>query len=63
MKYYTIGEVFRLGLLKNFDGTPYKHKATISRIVSKMKLTEKKTAFGIAKTISEDQIKELNGRF
>ena len=60
MNHYTIGEIFRLGLLKNFDGKPYKHKATISKIVNQMTTKSKQTRWGIAKTLSEKQIKEYN---
>jgi len=60
MKHFTIGEVFRLGLLKDFSGKPYKHKATISNIVKRLKWKERKTPWGVAKTISEKQIEEWN---
>ena len=60
MKKYTIGEVFRLGLLKNWKGEPYKDKASISRIVSKMKFETKKTAWGMARVVSEKEIHKMN---
>lgn len=60
MKYYTIGEIFRLGLLKNHKGEPYKHKATISKIVNNMDYKEKKSPFGPSKVVSEIQIKKYN---
>lgn len=59
-RWYTIGEIFRLGLLKNFDGEPYKHKATISRYVSTMKWRERVTRFGQAKEVSEKEIARFN---
>ena len=62
MKHYTIGEIFRLGLLKNFDGEPYKHKATISRYVNGMKYRIRKTRWGDAKEVSEKEIKKFNDR-
>jgi len=62
MKYYTIGEIYRLGLLKNFDGKPYKHKATISRYVNQMNFRIKKTRWGEAKEVSEKEIRKFNKR-
>ncbi len=62
MEYFSIGEIFRLGLLKNFDGEPYKHKSTVSKIVNKMTTKTVKTRWGIAKTLSEKQIQEYNDR-
>lgn len=59
-KYHTIGEIFRLGLLKNHTGKPYKHKATISRIVSRAKFEVRNTAWGTAKMVSEKEINRLN---
>lgn len=63
MKNYTIGEIFRLQLLKNHKGEPYKHKATISKIVNSLSPNIKKTAFGDAKVLSEKQIAEYNNRW
>lgn len=60
MKHYTIGEIFRLGLLKNFDGEPYKHKASLSKIVNALNPGTKKTPWGEAKTLSDKVIKEYN---
>lgn len=60
MKIYTIGEIYRLGLLKNFDGEPYKHKATVSKIVKSLPYREVKTRWGISKMLSEKYIKEYN---
>lgn len=63
MKKYTIGEIFRLGLLKNHKGESYKHKATISRIVNQSNYKEVKTPFGYGKVLTDKDIKELNKRF
>ena len=63
MKYYTLGEIFRLGLLKGFDGKPYKHKATVSRIVRGAKFKNVKTRFGMAKGLTIQQIEKLNKRW
>ena len=60
IKYYTIGEIYRLGLLKNNKGEAYKHKATISRIVSKMDYKEVKSPFGMSKMISSKDIEAHN---
>ena len=63
MKQFTIGEIFRLGLLKTFRGEAYKDKATVSRVVSKLGSKEKLTPWGMAKTLSEKQIRDWNNRF
>lgn len=63
MKYYTIGEVYRLGLLKNHKGQPYTAKATISRVFSKLKAKEKKTPWGMSKIVSELEIEQWNNRW
>lgn len=63
MKYYTIGEIFRLGLLKNHEGSPYKDKATVGRVVGKLKYVEKKTPWGMSKQISDEEIEKHNNSF
>lgn len=60
MKHYTIGEIYRLGLLKSHEGKPYRHKATVSRIVSSLVNKEKKTPWGVAKVVSEKEIERHN---
>lgn len=62
MRFFTIGEIFRLKLLKNYKGEPYKDKAAVSRVVNKLQYKVKKTAWGQAKCISEEQIKIYNER-
>ena len=59
-KEYSIGLIFRLGLLKNHKGEPYKDKATVSRIVSKLKHKEIRSPFGMAKVVSEKEIERWN---
>lgn len=59
-KTYTIGEVFRLGLLKNHRGEAYRDKATCSRVISRLKTSKKKTAWGMATVISLEEIKRHN---
>lgn len=63
MKYfYTLGEVFRLKLLLNSFGEPYKHKATISRVASKIGTKTRMTPFGPAKCLTKKQIDSWNGK-
>lgn len=58
---YTIGEIVRLGLLKNHRGEPYKHKATILRLVNNS--PRKKTPWGSGYSVTQSQIDELNKRW
>jgi len=60
MQLYTIGEIYRQGLLKNHKGEPYKHKATIAKIVSQLKYKIKKTPWGVAKCLTKEQIEKYN---
>jgi len=60
MKKYTIGEVFRLGLLKNYQGKPYKHKATISKLINLLNYDIIETAYGPAKVVSKEEIERSN---
>jgi len=60
-KYYTTGEIFRLGLLKTADGKPYKHKASVStRIAKSGYAVERPTRWGKSKTITAKQVEALN---
>lgn len=63
MKTYTLGEILRLGLLKNHKGESYKHKATISKIARELGAKEQKTPFGLAKCLTEDQIDAYNNKW
>lgn len=63
MKLYTIGEIYRLKLLKNHNGEPYKHKGTIAKIVSKLNPTTKKSPWGLAVCLSEKQINDYNNKW
>jgi hypothetical protein len=58
---YTIGEIIRRGLLKNHQGKPYKHKATILRLVNKSKRI--KTPWGNGYSITQKEIDTLNNRW
>lgn len=55
-KLFTIGQIYRLGLLKNREGESYKNKATISRIVNRMKFTIVVTPWGPAKAVSQKEL-------
>ena len=61
-KTYTVGEVARLGLLKNHQGKPYKHKETVLRIVKSLPHERTMTPWGIGYAISAATIKEFNER-
>ena len=63
MKYYTIGELFKLKLLKNHLGNPYTSKAAVSKIINSTEYRELKTAWGMAKVITDEQLKEINNRW
>ena len=56
MKHYTIGQIHKLKLLVGFDGKPYKNKATVSRVVNRMKWKKHLTRWGYAKVVSEKEI-------
>lgn len=59
-KYYTAGEIFRLGLLKNHKGEPYKDKATVIRIISKLKFRSVKTPWGWGYSVSQEEVDKFN---
>jgi hypothetical protein len=63
MKTYTIGQIFREGLLKNNKGEPYKHKATISKIVNKLDPIIKDTPFGQSKLLPLEKIEGYNSHW
>lgn len=60
---YTIGQIHRLGLLKNHKGEPYSAKATISKELRNQPHTIEKTPFGLSKMFSEETITQLNKRW
>lgn len=62
MELYTTGQIFRLGLLKNRFGKPYKHKSTVSKVVQELGSTAKENIHGLAKCLTEGQIKDYNQR-
>jgi len=63
MKLYTIGEIFRQGLLKNHKGEPYAHKASVSKALSKCEYEISHTPFGESKCFTEEKINELNKKW
>ncbi len=63
MKTYTLGEIARLGLLKNHQGEPYRHKATLSRIVDRMGLKKVQTPFGLGYAVPLEKIEAHNRRY
>ena len=62
-KYWTIGDIARLGLLKGMDGMPYTSKITIRKLVGSVGWTEVKTKYGLGKGLTMKQIEKLNSRF
>lgn len=61
-KRYSIGEIARLGILKNTRGEIYRHKATISRVLVKRfpELLKRPTPFGLGYEIAQSMIDTLN---
>jgi hypothetical protein len=57
---YTIGQIYRKGLLLNHKGKPYKDKASVSNRLKHQPYTNKKTPFGTAKMFSVEVIRKLN---
>lgn len=61
-KYYTIGEILRLGLMKSRSGEPYKDKASILRRVRKMAYRRIASPHGEAYAVSMGEIKKHNAK-
>ena len=62
-KEYSLGEIYRLGLMKNHSGEPYKHKATLSVIVRRLKHRKVKTAYGAGVLVSLKEIERFNSHW
>lgn len=62
MKTYTIGEIYRLGLLKSHTGAPYKDKGTVSKVLAQLPHKLVDTPWGKSKVFTQKQIDELNSR-
>ncbi len=60
-KTYTLGEILRLGLLKNSRGEPYKDKAAISRLLRG--LPRVPTPHGLGYAVTKKDIDRLNKRW
>lgn len=60
MKLFTMGEIFRLGLLKNYKGEPYASKASLVRIIAKLNPIKKQTPWGVANCLTQEQIDSFN---
>ncbi len=60
-KTYTLGEIFKLGLLKNKDGLPFAHKGTVAKVIQG-KLQHKKvsTRWGMGYEVSVEEINRFN---
>jgi len=59
-KFYTVGDIFRNGLLKDFKGEPYKNKVSIARIVNTQTYKTIRTPWGLAKCLTKKQIDKIN---
>lgn len=58
---WTLGEVMKLGLLKNHKGEPYKHKQTVQKLLKGVKRV--KTPFGKGYAIEQADVDRLNARW
>lgn len=59
---YTVGEIYRQKLLRKHDGTPYADKATILRIVQRMKHSKVRTPYGMGYGVTLAEIHRHNDR-
>lgn len=57
---YTIGEIYRLGLLKNNKGEAYKSAAAVSVATRTLECRMEHTAYGLARMISKSEIERYN---
>lgn len=62
-KLYTIGEIFRLQLMSNYKGNPYKTKSQVSKAVRKLQYRIIHTPFGAAKVLPMSEIKRHNSKY
>lgn len=71
MKTYTLGEIVRLGLMKNHKGQPYKDKAAILRVIHKAMVSSDiaddvkriSTPWGEGYAVPQKTIDKLNKRW
>lgn len=59
----SIGEILREKVLVNHKGEPYKHKATVSKLLANKPHKVIKSPFGDSKIFSQEVIDELNARW
>jgi hypothetical protein len=59
-QYFTVGEIFRLKLLKNHEGKPYGDKSTVSRIAHNLNGERKMTPWGMGWSIPGSEITRWN---
>lgn len=60
MKYYSIGDIFRQGILISRTGKPYKDKTSISRALSKYTHRILTTKHGVGRGYTMEQIEDFN---
>lgn len=63
MQTYTIGEIYRLKLLKNHKGEPYANKPTVSKVLNSYPHEIVETPFGPSKIFTQATIDKLNSRW
>jgi len=63
-KKFTLGEIYRLGLLKTKSGEPYKNKATISKTIKRKGIPFKyeESKHGTAMMVEIKDIDKFNDR-
>jgi len=59
---FTIGEIHRQGLLKNFEGEELKHKASVANVVNRLDYKVVMTKWGEGKALTQEQIDTYNNR-
>lgn len=62
-KIYTLGEILRLGLLKNHKGEPYKTKSYLQHVISKIPHEKVQTVWGTGYAVSESEIEKFNSHW
>ena len=60
MQKFTIGQIYKLCLLKNSKGEPWKSRTTVMRIVNKLDYVTIKASYGTSKCLTKEQIEEHN---
>jgi len=60
MEYFSLGQIFKHGMMLNRDGQPYKHRASLSHVIEKLDYKIKKIQGGMAKVLTKEQIDDYN---